>query len=136
MGEFSLEDSNFAEATRRGEAERSSGPLPASARYDERSGRIIVEFSNGSAFMVPARLLQGLENAAPEDIADVELLGETGLHWERLDVDFTIAGLMHGVFGTSKFMDAARRGGQSRSDAKVAASRANGSKGGRPRKSS
>ena len=66
------------------------------------------------------------------DLADVELAGETGLHWGNLDVDFTIKGLMAGVFGTAGFMDAARRGGQSRSAAKAAAARANGAKGGRP----
>lgn len=38
----------------------------------------------------------------------------TGLHWESLDVDFTIAGLMNGIFGIAKLMDAQRRGGQSR----------------------
>lgn len=84
--------------------------------------------------MVPARSIQGLENATPAQLAEVELLGETGLHWETLDVDFTILGLMKGIFGTAKFMEAQRRGGQSRSAAKIEASRANGAKGGRPRK--
>ena len=55
---------------------------------------------------------------------------------ETLDVDITIAGLMSGIFGTAKFMDAQRRGGQSRSTAKIEASRTNGAKGGRPRKTS
>lgn len=41
---------------------------------------------------------------------------------------------MNGVFGTRSFMEAQRRGGQSRSPAKAAASRANGAKGGRPKK--
>ena len=30
-------------------------PIPASARFDEASGRIVVDFTNGAAFMVPAR---------------------------------------------------------------------------------
>ncbi len=85
--------------------------------------------------MVPARSLQGLEDATDDELSEVELAGETGLHWESKDVDFTIAGLMHGIFGTGAFMEAQRRGGQSRSEAKTAASRANGAKGGRPRKS-
>ena len=84
--------------------------------------------------MVPARSIEGLEKATAEQLAKVECLAETGLHWESLDADFTIAGLMNGIFGTSKVMDAQRRGGQSRSAAKVEASRANGDKAGRPRK--
>lgn len=135
MGEFVFEDRQFTDATRRGEAERVAQPLPKSVHFEPASGRIVVNFQNGSAFIVPARLLQGLEEASDNDLADVSLAGETGLHWERLDVDYTIDGLMRGLFGTAGFMDAARRGGLSRSDAKVAASRANGTRGGRPRKS-
>ncbi|MDR6667080.1 DUF2442 domain-containing protein [Rhizobium sp. 1399] len=134
MGEVVFEDRHYREATVKGEAERVRAPIPASARFDEASGRIVVDFTNGAAFMVPARSIQGLENATVMQLAEVELLGGTGLHWESLDVDFTISGLMNGIFGTVKFMDAQRRGGQSRSTAKVEASRANGAKGGRPRK--
>lgn len=130
-----ITDAELAEAKRRWEEERAERPIPASVRFDPPSERIIVEFTNGASFMFPARAVEGLENATAVQLAEVELLGETGLHWESLDVDYTIAGLMNGIFGTRAFMEAQRRGGQSRSPAKVAASRANGAKGGRPRKS-
>lgn len=136
MAEIKLEDRHYSEAVERGAAERAGRPVPVSVRYERSSGRIVVEFGNGTAFLVPAGLLQGLENAEPEALANVELLGETGLHWPALDVDFTIEGLMQGVFGTARFMEASRRGGQSRSPAKAAAARLNGQRGGRPRKSS
>lgn len=126
-------DSVFEEATRRGEIERSANPRPISVRFDGSTERIVVEFENGASFIVPARLLEGLQSVSKDDLKDVELLGETGLHWEKLDVDFSVAGLMQGVFGSAKFLEAAKRGGQSRSSAKIAASRANGLKGGRPR---
>ena len=109
-------------------------PMPVAARYDPTSGRIVVDFANGASFMVPARSLQGLDQATDDELAQMSLAGETGLSWENLDVDFTIAGLMRGVFGTASFMEPALRGGKSRSDAKIAASSANGAKGGRPRK--
>lgn len=104
------------------------------ARFDRKTERVIVDFTNGAAFMVPARALEGLADATADQLAEVELLGETGLHWESLDVDFTITGLMSGIFGSRAFREAQSRGGQSRSPAKIAASRANGTKGGRPRK--
>lgn len=129
-----ITDDELDAARRLWEAERAGRPIPASAAYDQQSGRIIVEFTNGACFMVPAIRLEGMENATPEQIAEVELLGETGLHWESLDIDYTISGLMNGIFGTKAFMEAQRRGGQSRSAAKISASRANGAKGGRPRK--
>jgi hypothetical protein len=128
-------DEELARAKQRWEAERAERPIPASVRFDDPSERVIVEFTNGASFLFPARALQGLEKASAAQLGEVELLGETGLHWESLDVDFTIAGLMNGIFGTKAFMEAQRRGGQSRSPAKIAASRANGAKGGRPRKS-
>ena len=134
MGEFVFEDRHYEEATRGGEAERSMSLLPAYVRFDQPSGRIVVEFTNGSAFMVPASLIEGLADATDVELANVSLLGETGIHWEDLDVDYSIKGLMNGIFGTARFMDAQRRGGLSRSEAKVAASRTNGAKGGRPRK--
>lgn len=128
-------DAELNQAKQRWEAERAQRPIPVSVRFDMPSGRIVVEFTNGAAFMVPARSLEGLADASDEQLAEVELLGETGLHWERLDVDYSISGLMSGVFGSRAFMEAQRKGGQSKSPAKVAASRANGAKGGRPRKS-
>ncbi len=128
-------DAELDRAKLRWEAERAERPIPASVRFDGPSERVIVEFTNGASFMFPARSLQGLEAATPAELAEVELLGETGLHWESLDTDYTIVGLMNGIFGTKAFMEAQRRGGQSRSPAKIAASRTNGSKGGRPKKS-
>lgn len=127
-------DAELSDAKARWQQERASRPIPVSVRYDGKSGRIVVDFENGAAFMVPARSLEGLADAMDDEIADVELLGETGLHWERLDLDYTITGLMSGIFGSRSFMEAQRRGGLARSPAKAAASRRNGAKGGRPRK--
>ncbi len=133
MGDVS--DADLQAAKARWAEERAGRPIPVAARFDRATERIVVDFVNGATFLVPARALEGLEDATIDELAEVELLGETGLHWESLDVDYTIQGLMAGIFGSRVFMDAQRRGGQSRSPAKVAASRANGAKGGRPRKS-
>ncbi|MBO3759492.1 DUF2442 domain-containing protein [Ciceribacter sp. L1K22] len=130
-----ISDAELARAKQRWDAERAERPIPSSVRFDEPSERIVVDFTNGASFVFPARAVEGLETASVKDLADVTLLGETGIHWEALDVDYTISGLMSGIFGSKAFMDARRRGGQSRSEAKIAASRANGAKGGRPRKS-
>lgn len=129
-----VSDAELAAARERWQQERAGRPIPVSVRFEAASARIIVDFSNGASFMVPARALEGLQDATAEQLADVELLGETGLHWETLDVDYTVAGLMNGIFGSRTFMEAQRKGGQSRSPAKTAASRVNGAKGGRPRK--
>ncbi len=111
-------------------------PRATRERYDRRTGRISVELTNGCSFMFPARSLQGLARASDAELAAVEILGDGhGLHWEALDADFTVPGLLMGVFGTRAWMasEMARRAGQTRSAAKAAAARVNGRRGGRPR---
>ena len=130
-----ISDIELAEAKARWKAERAERRVPVSVRFDPASERIVVDFTNGAAFLFPARAVEGLQDATAAQLAEVEFLGETGLHWESLDVDYTISGLMSGIFGSKAFMEARSRGGQSRSPAKIAASRANGAKGGRPKKS-
>jgi hypothetical protein len=127
-------DAAIDAALERGRAARASEPRAAAARYDRASGRVIVDLENGCTFAFPPRLAQGLEGASDDQLAAVEILGQGyGLHWEELDVDLSLPGLMAGIFGTKAWM--ARRAGQATSAAKAAAARANGAKGGRPRKS-
>lgn len=129
-----LTDAAIDAALERGRAARASEPRAAAARYDRASGRVIVDLENGCTFAFPPRLAQGLEDASDDHLAAVEILGQGyGLHWEELDVDLSLPGLMAGIFGTKASM--ARRAGQATSAAKAAAARANGAKGGRPRKS-
>lgn len=128
-----LTDAAIDAALERGHAAHASEPRAAAARYDRASGRVIVDLENGCTFAFPPRLAQGLEAASDDQLAAVEILGRGyGLHWEELDVDLSLPGLMAGIFGTKAWM--ARRAGQTTSAAKAAAARANGAKGGRPRK--
>jgi hypothetical protein len=127
----------IAEAERRGGRSLRTEPRARTARYDRRSGRILVDLTNGCSFAFPARKARGLERASDAELAQVEILGlGLGLHWERLDVDLSVPGLLAGLFGTKAYMDRQRaaRAGASTSDAKAAAARRNGAKGGRPRK--
>ena len=129
-----LTDDQIDAATQRGRAARRQEPRAAAVRYDGQLGRVIVELTNGCIFAFPPKLAQGLETATEEQLAEIEILGAGyGLHWEALDADLSIPGLLAGLFGTKAYL--ARQAGQAKSPAKAAASRANGAKGGRPRKS-
>jgi hypothetical protein len=128
-----LTDAAIDAAIARGKASREVEPRASSVHYDRKHRSIIVKFTNGCLFSFPAHLAQGLDKATDEQLASVEILGKgSGLHWETLDTDLSIPGLVNNVFGTRKYM--ARLGGRSKSPAKSAAARANGLKGGRPRK--
>ncbi len=129
-----LTDAEIDAALERGQAMRRHEPRAAAARYDPQLDRIIVDLTNGCTFSFPPRLAQGLETATGDQLAQVEILGAGyGLHWEALDADLSIPGLLAGLFGTQAYM--ARHAGQATSPAKAAAARTNGAKGGRPRKS-
>jgi hypothetical protein len=126
-------DAEIDAALSRGATLRASEPRAVTARYDPGERRIVVDLTNGCRFSFPPHLAQGLENATDAELAGVEILGAGyGLHWEALDADLSVPGLLSGILGTAAFM--ARRAGQATSAAKAAAARRNGAKGGRPRK--
>lgn len=129
-----LTDAQIDAALERGRTARLHEPRAAAARYDRRSGRVVVELSNGCTFAFPPHLAQGLEAATEEQLAQVEVLrAGSGLHWQALDADLSIPGLLAGLFGTKAYL--AQQAGRATSPAKAAAARANGAKGGRPRRS-
>ena len=116
--------------------DRKSGRRATSASYDRRTGRIMLELTSGFVFGFPAKAIPALANATADQLAAVKVSpGGSGLHWEELDADLSVAGLLlSAVSRSEKLSELARVAGQSRTPAKAAASRANGAKGGRPRK--
>lgn len=124
------------EASARGQLEQSSRLRAIAARFDARKKLIVIELENGSSFAFPPHLAQGLADAHAADLSQIEItpLG-TGLHWPLLDADLTVEGLLSGVFGSRSWMRRhASKAGSAKSPAKAIAARANGAKGGRPRK--
>jgi Protein of unknown function (DUF2442) len=107
-------ESMFDEATIRGKLASAVEPQAKSAHYDRANKRVVVELKNGATFIFPSELAQGLSGASANDTAQVEL-GPRGasLHWEKLDVDFSIVGLMSGVFGNKAWMTKLKRDGGS-----------------------
>jgi hypothetical protein len=114
-----------------------SQPHALTARYDRRGERIVVALSNGLELGVPVDLAQGLAGAKASDLSKIEISPTgLGLHWPRLDADLYLPALMAGVFGSRRWMARVmgKAGGRSTSSAKQVAARANGKRGGRPRK--
>jgi hypothetical protein len=132
-----MTDPQFKAAEARGRKVLDTEPRASSARYDRRSGRVVIELLNGCAYAFPARLVQDLQGASDDDLAgiDTDKIG-LSLHWPALGVDLYVPALVAGIFGTRTWMagELARIAGSRKSPAKAAAARANGARGGRPRK--
>lgn len=109
------------------------------ARYDRRRARVVVSLNTGVEVAFPPSLAEGLADAAPSDLAKIEISPSgLGLHWPKLDADLYVPGLLAGAFGSKRWMAAqlGAAGGSARSAAKTRSARANGRLGGRPRKRS
>ncbi len=132
-----LTDSAFEAAEARGREMVKSEPRAVAARYDRETGRVAVELANGCAYIFPAQLAQELHGADDEALSVVAVDGAGfNLHWPAIGADLYVPALVAGVFGTRDWMakEWARAAGRAATPAKAAASRANGAKGGRPRK--
>ena len=132
-----IPDAAIREAGRRMAERLASGPHAVAARYDRRVSRVMVTLSNGLELAFPPHLAEGLADAKPADLAIIEITpAGLGLHWPKLDADLYLPALLQGVFGSPRWMAGllGRSGGLARTEAKGAAARVNGRKGGRPRK--
>jgi len=125
-----------AVARRRESQERRAGRRAHSVRYDARSGRIMLELSSGFVFGFPAAAFPALVHATPRELSAVTLSpGGAALHWDALDVDLSVPGLLlASVERPARLRELARLAGGTKSAAKAAAARRNGAKGGRPRR--
>jgi hypothetical protein len=129
----------FERANKCGQARKAKYPAALSAHYDEGRGKVVVILANDVELAFPPSAAQGLENATPTQLRDIEISAAgTGLHFPKLDADLYVPGLLEGVMGSRKWIAArlGAKGGSARSPDKRAASRENGKLGGRPRKAS
>jgi hypothetical protein len=130
-------DADLKSVEARGRAMLANEPRASAAHYDTATGRVVVDLVNGCFYAFPAALVQDLQGASEDDLAGVEVDGlGFNLHWPALDADLYVPALVAGIFGTRAWMarELARIAGRTASAAKASAARANGAKGGRPRK--
>ena len=132
-----LTDEMIAQANKRGSEARKSSPVATSVRYDRRIGRVVIALSSGLELAFAPHLAQGLEAAKPSDLQEIEISPSgLGVHFPRLDADLYLPSLLEGLLGSENWAASkmGAKGGKAKTPAKVAAARATGAKGGRPRK--
>ena len=132
---MAITEADLERAERRMQAKAAARAV--SARYNRRTGLVLVTLDTGLQIGFPPRMAQGLAGASPAQLSAIEITPSgLGLHWPKLDADLYLPGLLRGVLGSAQWMAAGlgASGGRARSEAKAASARENGRKGGRPRK--
>jgi hypothetical protein len=77
-----------------------------SATYSCGTDTFLLRMEYGVTYSIPRKLLQGLREANPSDLNNIELLGRgTGLYWPALDVAHSVSALLVGVFGSVTWMN-------------------------------
>ena len=127
----------FEQANQRAKQMESAIPRAVSARYDRKTGRIVIHLSSRLIVSFSPADVEGLEDAPPSHLNQIEVSPSGfGLHFPASDADLYVPGLLEGFLGSRTWMASrlGQSGGRSRSKAKKAASRTNGRLGGRPKK--
>jgi hypothetical protein len=127
----------FEKANQRAKELQATVPRAVSARYDRRTGRIVVGLTSGLEVRFLPDLAEGLKGASAGQLEKIEVTPSGyGIHFPKLDADLYVPALLQGVLGSEWWMASrlGRLGGLSKNSRKSAASRRNGKLGGRPRK--
>jgi len=133
---MNLTDAVFEVANRRATAKQASFPAMLSVHYDPHLARVVIVLASGLELAFSPKHAQGLENAQPADLAEIEITPSgLGIHFPRLDADLYLPALLEGFLGTKRWMavEMGKVGGTVTSEAKASAARQNGKLGGRPK---
>lgn len=136
-GRFMITEEDISRADAAGALRTEKGPVAKSAWYDSRVDRVFIALSTGYEIAFAPSTAQGLESATVSDLDTIEITPSGfGIHFPKLDADLYLPALIEGSMGSKKWMAAylGAIGGSVTSTAKAEAARANGAKGGRPRK--
>jgi len=113
----------------------------ASVEREANGLMLTVQLVGGSVVAFPLSRIKGFTasrlRAPANAVFDVRVEERGGvIAWPELDIDFSVAEMVPYLLGITTVSDSARRAGSVTSEAKSAAARSNGARGGRPRKAS
>jgi hypothetical protein len=100
-----ISEAEFERASERAAKRREAGPYAVAVEFDRDRRMIAVSLNNGAEVRFPAGKLEGLAGAADADLAVIEIDPDgSGISFPKLDADFSLPGLLAGIFGSPKWM--------------------------------
>src|SRR5579863_7817086 len=96
---------DFKRAKQRAKDLKARIPRAVSARYDPKTGRIVIHLSSKLIVSFAPEAAQGLENARPSQLNEIEISpAGVGLHGPAGDAEVCVPGLVEGFRGAKSWM--------------------------------
>jgi Protein of unknown function (DUF2442) len=93
---------NIEQANRRAGELQAQTPRVVAARYDSKTGRIVIHLSSKLIVSFAPEDAQGMEIARPSQLREIEISPSGfGLHFPAVDADIYVPGLLEGFLGSS-----------------------------------
>lgn len=80
-------------------------PVAVSAEWNRALDVIMLRLDNGRRLVIPRENMQGLQDATPEQIADVQIFFGVDICWPQLDLDHNLRSLLKGRYGNDRWME-------------------------------
>jgi hypothetical protein len=119
-----------------GQRRRASERRAASVRYDAERDAIEIELTDGAGVRLPRTMIEEFRDVPPADLTELRVSpAGYGIKLDTHDINISVHGLIAALATTAEMAGSlGKLGGAARTVAKRASARANGAKGGRPRK--
>jgi len=111
-------EEEFKRANQRAQELQANVPRAVTARYDRRTGRVVIGLSSGLEVGFLPEKAQGLAGASVAELEEIEITPSGyGIHFPKLDADLYLPALLQGFTGSREWMASGlgRVGGASRS---------------------
>lgn len=141
MNTKQISDAEYAAALVTGRAESETEIRAQAVRYVPERDAIEIVTNRNAGFLIPRQWIGALQDVPIEELCNLEVWPDgSAIEFEDRDIHISVHGLLTAILPAmlpSRTVAAifASRGGQATSRAKRLSSKANGRKGGRPRKS-
>lgn len=109
---------DFKSANQRVKDLKARIPRAVSAKYDRKTGRIVIHLSSKLIVSFSPADAEGLEGAQPSHLKEIEISPSGfGLHFPAVDADLYVPALLEGFLGSKAWMASrlGKTGGRSRS---------------------